>query len=198
MNEAEKTQQNKRPSEDSTDRDVKDQNGETFTKATFTSFSMAHALTMLRSRQEQQQKVKEDNRKAEEEEKKEKAKTKRQRRRANQKLSKAKAKARAKAGVDCGELEATTVTSNAEGGPNSDKKDITSKPRASKRKRESLEGEVNKKIKKKRPKKRLKIKNSLSSSIEPKNEDDELIEEISKKPNPFIPRAIMLKKPKSS
>lgn len=56
------------------------------------SFSMAHALSMVRRRQEEQRRVQEEQQRAQDEEKKEKARAKRQRRRQNQKLAKAKAR----------------------------------------------------------------------------------------------------------
>lgn len=78
------------------------------------SFSMAHALSMVRRRQQEQQRAQQEQESVLEQERKEKARAKRQRRRQNQKLAKAKSRLEQGAEIEHGQDEQSMECTNKE------------------------------------------------------------------------------------
>lgn len=184
---------------------------------TAASFSMAHALSMLRQRQKDQentQKMRKD--KASEEKLKEKAREKRRRRRKNQKLARAKYKAKlaktketneiSKSSnsesqeVEADDINASAAIEDANEEASNEIKGIaqTTELKSDKRKEHGRETFMDHLPMKKRFTKRDAHQNSRQASLNYETKSEVKTNYGEKKINTFIPRAIMLKKKKET
>lgn len=154
-------------------------------RQTFTSFSMAHALSMLRRRQEEQQQAKQDEVIADDDgdDKKEKARAKRQRRRKNQKIPSAKIKSNSDELETGGPHAITNTELGATNALSGEALDNTHHPPL------SISIIKKRKKKKNKPRKVGKDEQTTSEAV-----DNEVSKPVEIKSNPFIPRAVMLKR----